>query len=117
MISPLVVRQELHLIVEVVEQHAWAEFVAGDGLEGDLVVLIAFFECNDLLGEVHRHLDDVALCELERLYAIVVLCLRVAPTASVRAHHVRSVPNRTKIKSVILACYHFRVAHSHGHPV
>jgi hypothetical protein len=62
-----VVGQELHFIVEVVEEHAGAELVSGDGVEVEGVLVVVAFEDDGFVGEVDPDADDVIFFELEGL--------------------------------------------------
>lgn len=115
--SSFKIGQELDLIIEVVEQHAGTELIIGDSFIVDLVCLCILLEGDRLVQWVHDGLDDISFGELKGLYAVVMLCLCVAPTSTVCADHVGSVADSAEIEAVVLACYYFRVAHADCDPI
>lgn len=117
LVSFLKIRQKLHLVIQVIEQHARRQWIIGNGLKRNLIVLTTLLEDDSFISEVCCHLDDISLHEFECFNTIVMLRLCVAPNSAVSAHHIGPMANGTKIETIIFACHYLGMTHSHSYPV
>lgn len=117
LVSFLEVRQKLHFIVQVIEQHAWRQLVVSDCFKGNLIAFTSLLEGNNFIGKVCCHSDDISLHEFECFYTIIMFCLCVAPNSAVGTDHVSTMANRTKIEAIIFAGNYLGVTHAHSYPI